>query len=214
MVFLIHKDLEKFFNTPFYKHQQEAIELGCRGKEFIVTSGTGSGKSRTFMATVFNHILRHQDDCVNKTIAIIVYPMNALINSQSEELERYRKQYEDVTGKKCPFTFGKYTGQEDDDQRAKMQQTPPNIILTNYMMLELLMTRADKGEEQLRRCFLKNLHFLVLTNCILTAGCKAVMYLFDTSDLNLLQMAGYCVLELPLQWWQTRILPMSNAVKR
>ena len=157
----IHKDLEKFFNTPFYKHQQEAIELGCRGKEFIVTSGTGSGKSRTFMATVFNHILQHQDDCVNKTIAIIVYPMNALTNSQSEELERYRKQYEDVTGKKCPFTFGKYTGQEDDDQRAKMQQTPPNIILTNYMMLELLMTRADKGEEQLRRCFLKNLHFLV-----------------------------------------------------
>ena len=33
----IHKDLEKFFNTPFYKHQQEAIELGCRGQEFIVT---------------------------------------------------------------------------------------------------------------------------------------------------------------------------------
>lgn len=33
----IHKDLEQFFKTPFYKHQQEAIELGCQDREFIVT---------------------------------------------------------------------------------------------------------------------------------------------------------------------------------
>lgn len=33
----IHKDLEHFFDKPFYKHQQEAIELGCQDKEFIVT---------------------------------------------------------------------------------------------------------------------------------------------------------------------------------
>ena len=88
----IHKDLGLFFKNPFYKHQQEAIELGCQDKEFIVTSGTGSGKSRTFMATIFNYILQHQEDSINKTIAIIVYPMNALINSQSEELARYRQQ--------------------------------------------------------------------------------------------------------------------------
>ena len=37
----IHKDLEFFFDKPFYMHQQEAIELGCQDKEFIVTSGTG-----------------------------------------------------------------------------------------------------------------------------------------------------------------------------
>lgn len=158
--FHIHKDLERFFNTPFYKHQQEAIELGCQNKEFIITSGTGSGKSRTFMATIFNYVLQHRQNCINKTIAIIVYPMNALINSQSEELERYRQQYEIATGEKCPFTFGKYTGQEDSQAREHMQQTPPNILLTNYMMLELLMTRAG-DEKRLRDCFLENLHYLV-----------------------------------------------------
>ena len=47
----IHPDLELFFSNTFYQHQQEAIELGSQNKEFIVTSGTGSGKSRTFMAT-------------------------------------------------------------------------------------------------------------------------------------------------------------------
>ena len=156
----IHKDLEYFFDKSFYKHQQEAIQLGCQDKEFIVTSGTGSGKSRTFMATIFNYILLHEEACKDKTIAIIVYPMNALINSQAEELSRYKAEFEERTGRSCPFTFGKYTGQENDEARSKMQQTPPNIILTNYMMLELLMTRAGK-EEDLRKCFLENLHFLV-----------------------------------------------------
>ena len=157
----INPELSKFFSNSFYKHQQEAIELGSQGKEFIVTSGTGSGKSRTFMATIFNFILNHQTEYQDKTLAIIVYPMNALINSQAEELERYKNQYIEASGgKPCPFTFGKYTGQEDDAERGRMQQTPPNILLTNYMMLELLMTRAGK-EADLRNCFLTNLHFLV-----------------------------------------------------
>ena len=157
----IHKDLSLFFNTSFYKHQQEAITLGCQDKEFIVTSGTGSGKSRTFMATIFNYILQHQEESRDKTIAIIVYPMNALINSQWQELDKYKNEYLEKSGnEECPFTFGKYTGQENEEDRAKMQQTPPNIILTNYMMLELLMTRAG-NEERLRKCFLENLHYLV-----------------------------------------------------
>ena len=82
----IKPELNLFFENRFYKHQQEAIELGCRDKEFIVTSGTGSGKSRTFMATIFNYILRNPEHYTDKTVAIIVYPMNALINSQWEEL--------------------------------------------------------------------------------------------------------------------------------
>lgn len=156
----IHPELRNFFNRNFYTHQQEAIELGCQGKEFIVTSGTGSGKSRTFMATIFNHILLHPQECKDKTVAIIVYPMNALINSQQKELEGYKEEYERSTGKESPITFGKYTGQENDEARQRMQDNPPNIILTNYMMLELLMTRAGK-EEALRKCFLENLKYLV-----------------------------------------------------
>lgn len=156
----IHPELQHFFTHPFYTHQQEAIQLGCQGKEFIVTSGTGSGKSRTFMATIFNYVLQHKEECQGKTVAIIVYPMNALINSQENELEGYGEAYNAATGKECPITFGKYTGQENDEARKQIQDNPPNIILTNYMMLELLMTRAGK-EESLRKCFLYNLRFLI-----------------------------------------------------
>ena len=47
------------------------------------------------------------------------------------------------------YFFAKYTGQEDSQVRERIQTTPPNIILTNYMMLELLMTRAgdENGSE-------------------------------------------------------------------
>lgn len=74
------------------------------------------------MATVFNYILLHDEACKDKTIAIIVYPMNALINSQAEELSRYKAEYEERTGHPCPFTFGKYTGQETK-KRAERYST-------------------------------------------------------------------------------------------
>lgn len=155
----IHEGLKNFFEGSFYQHQTEAITLGCQGREFIVTSGTGSGKSRTFMATIFNYLLNHQAQCKDKTIAIIVYPMNALINSQYQELEKYAQTYQAKTGTPCPITFGKYTGQEGVSVRTGIMDTPCHILLTNYVMLELLMTR--QAEQGLRECFLENLRFLV-----------------------------------------------------
>lgn len=66
--FPIHPDLEYFFDKPFYKHQQDAIELGCQDKEFIVTSGTGSGKSRTYgnhfqLCSTKRRSMQGQNDC-------------------------------------------------------------------------------------------------------------------------------------------------------
>lgn len=152
----IHPNLMRFFGRDaFYLHQQQAIELGCQDREFVITSGTGSGKSRAFMATIFNFLLSHPGEYDGQTIAIIVYPMNALINSQYNEL----KHYEEAWGEDCPFTFGQYTGQEDEKQRREIIDNPPHILLTNYMMLELLMTRAS--ETELKDNFLRHLRFLV-----------------------------------------------------
>ena len=48
--------------------------------------------------------------------------MNALINSQWQELDKYKNEYLEKSGnEECPFTFGKYTGQEDEEERARMQ---------------------------------------------------------------------------------------------
>jgi ATP-dependent helicase YprA (DUF1998 family) len=113
---ILHGELGNIFSDfELYKHQEDAIVLGSQGKEFIVTSGTGSGKSLTYIATIFNHILNGGDSVLNKTQAVIVYPMNALINSQFKAIEDFKKRYEDRFKKLFPITFGQYTGQEDEE---------------------------------------------------------------------------------------------------
>src|SRR5690606_11774574 len=86
----IHRDLPKAFGDfNLYKHQIEAIKKGIQDQGFIVTSGTGSGKSLTFLATIFNHVFDLGDKKPKGIKAILVYPMNALINSQEIEIKKY-----------------------------------------------------------------------------------------------------------------------------
>lgn len=142
-------------NYNLYKHQIEALRIGISGKGFIVTSGTGSGKSLTFLATIFNNIFQRGNSKQRGVKAILVYPMNALINSQEEEIKKYANNY----GSNFPITFAKYTGQEGQEHRDKIKIEQPDIILTNYMMLELIMTR--QSESWMRDSIKDNLEFLV-----------------------------------------------------
>jgi superfamily II DNA/RNA helicase len=157
----LHLELDNIFKGfSLYKHQEEAILLGSNGREFIVTSGTGSGKSLTYMATIFNHVLNQGDFALNKIQAVVVYPMNALINSQFKEIEKFKKTYEEKHNKPFPITFDQYTGQESEEQKEKLRLNPPHILLTNYMMLELVMTRSGRDVE-IRQNFLENIKYLV-----------------------------------------------------
>jgi superfamily II DNA/RNA helicase len=140
-----------------YKHQTQAIIKGNEGKNFIVTSGTGSGKSLTYLSTIFNYLFKNPNKPGIK--AIIVYPLNALINSQEAALKGFEENFRKRTGNVFSFTFAKYTGQEKQDERDKVIAHPPDILLTNYMMLELLMVR--KADESLRQSFLENIQYLV-----------------------------------------------------
>jgi len=159
--------LVKDFNNIFYdetgnswsiyKHQTESIIKGNEGKGFVVTSGTGSGKSLTYISTIFNHLFKNPGTPGIK--AIIVYPLNALINSQEAALTGFEDNYKRRTGSGLPFSFAKYTGQEKQEARDKIIADPPDILLTNYMMLELLMVR--KADESLRKSFLENIKYLV-----------------------------------------------------
>ena len=155
---LLHPDLEHVFEGyELYRHQRDAMKLGVDDTDFVVTSGTGSGKSLTYIGTIFNRLLAHPDS--EGVVAVIVYPMNALINSQSNEIGTYKDNYERNTGREFPITFGQYTGQEKEERRKTMRDAPPQILLTNYMMLELLLTRVQ--ERPIRDGIFKNLRFLV-----------------------------------------------------
>ncbi len=154
---VLRAELAKVFaNYQLYWHQEQALRLGAKKQSFVVTSGTGSGKSLTYLGTVFNSLF---STGYGKGVkALIVYPMNALINSQMEELKKYAETYQKSTGSAFPITFNAYTGQTANEVRQEIIASPPDILLTNYLLLELLLTRA--GEEQLRYSIFKTLEFL------------------------------------------------------
>lgn len=123
-----------------HRHQEEAILCARRKENYVLTTGTGSGKSLAYIIPIVDHVLRNGS---GKGIqAIVVYPMNALANSQFGELEKFLcKGFPDNKG---PVRFARYTGQEKDEVRQSIIANPPDILLTNYVMLELIMTRPDE----------------------------------------------------------------------
>jgi Lhr-like helicase len=143
-----------------YSHQERSIDRAKAGLSYVVTTGTGSGKSLCFFLPIIDEIIRaRRAGEPKRTRAIIIYPMNALANSQLEELEKYVG--ESGLSDDLKPTFRRYTGQETDSQRDEIARTKPDIILTNFMMLELLMTRQDDRDRAVM-ANAEGLQFLVL----------------------------------------------------
>jgi superfamily II DNA/RNA helicase len=90
----LHPDIEDIFKgTNSTATKLRPLSLGTAGKDFVVTSGTGSGKSLTYIGTIFHHLLSNPG--AKGVTAVVVYPMNALINSQFEEFKRYKEELRD-----------------------------------------------------------------------------------------------------------------------
>jgi superfamily II DNA/RNA helicase len=135
----------------FHRHQREAIQTARSGESYVLTTGTGSGKSLAYIVPIVDAVLRARDRSGAKPAgvkAIVVYPMNALANSQVGELEKFLSfGYPDGHE---PVTFARYTGQEKPDERRRILAEPPDILLTNYVMLELVLTRPEERRNLVR----------------------------------------------------------------
>lgn len=149
---LLHPECERIFRAKslltdgqiddrgplrLHQHQTDAIEAANAGANYVLTTGTGSGKSLTYIVPIVDRVLRSGTGQGIK--AIIVYPMNALANSQIGELDKYINL--GYPNRKGPVTFARYTGQESDEDRLAIMANPPDILVTNYVMMELILTR-------------------------------------------------------------------------
>ncbi len=161
----LHEATARIFSADgkplsLYRHQSQAVAKAAAGQSFVVTTGTGSGKSLCFFIPIIDAAIRARAaGQPPRTRAIVVYPMNALANSQREEIDKFIKQA-DLPDHLRP-TFARYTGQESSEERERIREAKPDILLTNFMMLELLMTRQNP----LDRAVIANAHgldFLVL----------------------------------------------------
>jgi hypothetical protein len=154
-----------------YKHQEEAIMMASEGSSYVVTTGTGSGKSLCFFIPIVNAILAEKkEDPTPRTWAIIIYPMNALANSQFEELNKYVKE---VNGRK-PVTFARYTGQESAEQRQRIAENP-RIFCSPTSWCSNCSWRAKRKRIGTSLGIVKGSVFWFWTNYTPTAGACGVV---------------------------------------
>ncbi|MBI2899240.1 MAG: DEAD/DEAH box helicase [Planctomycetes bacterium] len=154
-----------FKKFPLYKHQQTAFEIGIAGRPFVVTSGTGSGKTEAFLLPILSEVIRRKKEGVTGSQAILLYPMNALANDQLERMRRL------LRGTGVRLSYYLYTGDSDAavgslreapaeyelKNREAARKSPPDIILTNYKQLEFMLVRKED-----RVFFTRSLRYLVL----------------------------------------------------
>ena len=144
----------------FHRHQGQAIAKACGNQSFVVTTGTGSGKSLCFFVPIVDAIIRSRKAGEgNGTRAIIIYPMNALANSQLNEINKFIEK-SGVSSNLRPVVR-RYTGQERNEERERIASNPPDILLTNFMMAELLLTRQNPIDSRVI-ANAKDLQFIVL----------------------------------------------------
>ena len=154
-------------NRPLYLHQEEAIRKVFQdGRNVIVATGTGSGKTEAFFYPILLHLYKEfqQGGEVGPGVrALILYPMNALANDQQARLGEICRRLNEA-GSPFKFTFGQYIGETPEDEndskrhardhiahrlpgelvlRREIRENPPHILLTNYSMLEYLLIRPD-----------------------------------------------------------------------
>jgi len=82
----------RFSSSPLrlHRHQAQSVAKAKAGQSYVVTTGTGSGKSLCFFVPIVDTIVRAlRKREPRRTRAIIIYPMNALANSQIKEIDKF-----------------------------------------------------------------------------------------------------------------------------
>ncbi|MGH3503289.1 MAG: DEAD/DEAH box helicase, partial [Nocardioidaceae bacterium] len=135
-----------------FRHQARAFErLSKRdspARPTIVTTGTGSGKTEAFLYPVLDHAARAKARGETGIKAVVLYPMNALVTDQARRIAGLLHDEPGLAG----VTAGEYIGGEGArtapsreslvNSRKALRENPPDILLTNYKMLDLLLLRG------------------------------------------------------------------------
>jgi len=144
-------------NFPPYKHQFEAFKRlhtnnGHKPKPTLLTTGTGSGKTESFLYPILDYCHKHKNERGVKVI--ILYPMNALATDQAKRLA---EAIHEDTRLRGSVTAGLFIGEGKDkgkfpknmgethviENREEIVNNPPDILLTNFKMLDYGLMRHD-----------------------------------------------------------------------
>jgi DEAD/DEAH box helicase domain-containing protein len=136
-------------HSPFAHQEQawERLRSNQSPKSTLVATGTGSGKTECFLYPLLDHCQRNSGPGIK---AIIIYPMNALAGDQAKRFASVIHNTAELRGKVRVGLF--IGGAETSDKKSMrpeqvitckttMRKAPPDILLTNYKMLDYLLMR-------------------------------------------------------------------------
>ncbi|HDN9016128.1 TPA: DEAD/DEAH box helicase [Aeromonas salmonicida] len=149
-------DFFSHLTLPFPPHAHQALAFERLGsatpQPTLVATGTGSGKTECFMFPLLNYCAGTRGSGIK---AIVIYPMNALATDQAS---RFASTIAHDPGLHGRVTVGLFVGDSEEFPSKRMtseqvitckhtlRATPPDILLTNYKMLDyLLMRPGDQG---------------------------------------------------------------------
>ncbi len=150
----------KLIGRQLYVHQERAILSILDAQTTIVSTGTGSGKTEAFLIPILDHCMKHRGPGVK---AIMIYPMNALANDQVRRIE------EATAG--TGVTLGLFIGSTSPRRRDQIRRDPPDILITNYVMLDWMLTRLD--DQAIFEASRDSMRFIVLDEIHTYRGNKA-----------------------------------------
>lgn len=155
------RDFFEGFQTQFpaFSHQEQAwLRLSSQhaAANTLVATGTGSGKTECFLYPVLDHCARARKAGESGIKALVIYPMNALASDQARRIAELVTSVPAFAGLRVGLYVGGDTRSGGEGMvmtqdsvitdRATLRKHPPDILLTNYKMLDYLMLRPMDRE--------------------------------------------------------------------
>lgn len=146
----------------FVPHAHQAMAFrrltGASAQSTLVATGTGSGKTECFLYPILEHCRQVKTEGQPGIKAIILYPMNALASDQASRVAKEIVNTAALSNIRAGLYVGEapaveaqtVTQQADGSysvitDRNELRANPPDILLTNYKMLDFLLMRAADG---------------------------------------------------------------------
>lgn len=164
-----------------FRHQYEAwrtLSDHDKPQSVLVTSGTGSGKTECFLFPILSELTRQsqtQETPLEGVQALMLYPLNALIESQRLRLSAWTRPLNGMV------RYALYNGDMPQSEpaskrraepervpdRETLRSSPPPVLVTNITMLEYMLARIEdqpiieKSRGKLKWIVLDEAHSLV-----------------------------------------------------
>lgn len=143
---VLHPEMESLFQPSgrsLYEHQEKAVKTVIQDKQnIVVATGTGSGKTECFLIPMLDMLLKEEDNLALSGVrALILYPMNALVNDQVKRLRKLLCLQETIK-----IRFGFYTSRTETTPKDAEESLRRELQSYEGKELQELFTATEKQD--------------------------------------------------------------------